>query len=65
MYWVVRESVRKALNKRKLKFASREELVESARTISKAKYKFDNLEVLNQSKLLKNIRTQKNLREFF
>lgn len=62
--WVVRESVRKAL-KRKMKFASRAELIESAKKISRAKYKFDNAKIIARSKLLKGLKTQRNLKEWF
>jgi hypothetical protein len=62
--WVVRESVRKAL-KNKMIFDSREELIESVKKISKIKYNFDCENILKQSKLLKQIKTQKNLGEFF
>ncbi len=61
--WVVRESVRKSM-KKKMKFDSREELIESVKKISKIKYNFDCLEILNKSKLLKQIKTQRNLIEF-
>ena len=65
MCWVVRESVRKALSNKEMKFASEDELIESAKNISKIKYNFDNSQILNQSKLLKQVRTQKNLKEWF
>ncbi len=61
--WVVRESVRKALKKR-MKFASRGELIESAKKISLARYKFDNSGIIAQSKLLKGLKEQKNLRDW-
>lgn len=62
--WVVRESVRKAL-KNKMKFDSRKELLESAKKISQAKYNFDNSDILRRSQLLKTIKTQKRLVEWF
>ena len=65
MCWVVRESVRKALNNRKINFASEKELIETAEKISKIKYNFDNSQILNQSKLLKQVRIQKSLKEWF
>jgi len=61
--WVVRESVKKAL-KTKMKFKSREELLESVKKIGKIKYKFDFSDILNKSKLLKEKKEQKSLREF-
>ncbi len=62
--WVVRESVRKAL-KNKMKFDSREDLLESAKKISKIKYGFDNSDILRRSRLVRDIKVQKKLREFF
>ena len=62
--WVVRESVKKALQN-KMQFASKEEFFESVKKISKIKYNFDLNEILNKSKLLKQAKEQKNLREFF
>lgn len=62
--WVVRESVRKALKNKKV-FASKEELLQATKQVSKIKYNFDNSEILKRSKLLEQIKTQKNLREWF
>ena len=63
--WVVRESVRKAMNNNAMKFNSKEELIESARKIGNIKFNFDYEQIFKQSKLLKQIRTQKNLLDFF
>ena len=63
--WVVRESVRKALKNKVMKFNSMNEILESAMKISKIKYNFDNFEILKQSKLLNQVKTQKNLKEWF
>lgn len=63
--WVVRESIRKALARGRMKFDSREELIDAARKISQVKYKFDNIGILGGNKLLKERRTQKNLMEWF
>jgi hypothetical protein len=57
--WVVRESVKKALQKR-MKFDSREELLDGMKKIAKIKYDFDPDYILSQSKLLKRIKTEKN-----
>lgn len=62
--WVVRESVRKAL-KKAVKFDSREELVESAKKISKIKYNFDISDIFRKSKLLKQIKEERRLGEWF
>ena len=62
--WVVRESVKKALEKR-MKFDSMKELVDAAKKISKIKYKFEVDNILKRSKLLKDIKFQKNLTEYF
>ena len=63
--WVVRESVKKAFENRVIKFYSKEELIESAKQISKIKYNFDNSEILKKSRLLEKIKTQKSLNEWF
>lgn len=61
--WVVRESVKKAL-KKEMKFSEREELIESVKKIGKIKYNFDFSEILNKSRLIKEKKEQKSLREF-
>ena len=61
--WVVRESVRKAL-RRKIEFTSEEELIKSAKQISKVKYNFDCDNIIRRSGLLRQIKTQKSLREW-
>ena len=63
--WVVRESVKKSFENRVMKFSSKEELIESAKQISKIKYNFDNSEILKKSRLLERIKTQKSLNEWF
>ena len=62
--WVVRESVRKSL-KREMKFNSREDLLGAAQKVSKIKYDFDSSGILNRSKLLKQIKEEKRLQEWF
>ena len=63
--WVVRESVRKALKHRAIRFNSKNELIESAKKIGKIKFNFDYDSIFQRSRLLKQIKTQKNLREWF
>ncbi len=63
--WVVRESVRKAMAGKKLDFDSLEELIESSRKVGMIKYGFDNKKILNKSKLLEQIRTQRSLQDWF
>ena len=62
--WVVRESVRKALNK-KMKFTEEKEMMESARKIGNIKYKFDIFNITKRSILLKEKKEQKSLKDFF
>ncbi|MFH1327101.1 MAG: hypothetical protein ABIH59_03170 [archaeon] len=59
--WVCRESSRKTMARKPLEFSSREELTESVRKISMIKFGYDPLKILNQSKLLEQIKTQRNL----
>jgi len=63
--WVVRESVKKAMANKTMKFNSRKELIESAKKIGKIKFKFDYEQIFQQSKLLKQLKTQTNLGQFF
>ena len=62
--WVCRESIRKVL-RREIKFDSREELLEAAQKVSKIKYNFDNSGILNRSRLLKQIKEERRLGEWF
>ena len=62
--WVVRESARKTMNSKGFKFESKEELFNSAKQIGIKKFKFDCSTIFEKSKLLKNLKTQKSLREF-
>lgn len=62
--WVVRESVRKAL-RTGMKFDSGEALLDAAKKISKIKYDFDNSGILNRSKLLRQIKEERRLGEWF
>ena len=62
--WVVRESVRKALQKN-MKFASKEELLNAAKQIGNIKYKFDYGQILKKSRILEQIKTQRRLGEWF
>ena len=68
MWRVVRESVKKTLDKNlgtHLKFNSREELINSAVSIGKGKFKFNPMEIIGKSKLLENLKTQVNLAKWF
>lgn len=61
--WVVRESVRKALET-PMRFSSEEELLSSAQQIAKIKFDYDPSPLLSQSKILKEVQTQSQLREW-
>jgi len=63
--WVVRESVRKALSGKKLEFDNIDEVLNSSGKIGMIKFGFDNKSILDKSKLLEKIRTQKSLRGWF
>jgi len=62
--WVVRESVRKALERGEMKFNSREEFLDSIKKIAKIKFDFSISQVLVKSKILNLIKTQKKLGDF-
>ena len=59
--WVVRESVRKALNNKKLEFADIKELTESSRKIGMIKFGFDTMKILKKSRIIENMKTQTTL----
>ena len=63
--WVVRESVRKAMNAGASQFDSMDIFLETAKVIGKRKYNFDISPILEKSKLLKQIKTQRNLNQWF
>jgi DNA repair protein NreA len=62
--WVVRESVRKALNNKYFEFDNKEEFIDNSKKIGQVKYHFDYSEILNKSKILNQVQTPKNLLEF-
>ena len=62
--WVVRESVKKALQT-EMKFDSREELLDAAKKVAKIKYDFDAYGILGRSRLLRQIKEERRLREWF
>jgi hypothetical protein len=63
--WVVRESVRKTLKKTAMRFDEKKEMIESAKKIAKAKFNFDASDILRRSILLKSMKEQKTLNDFF
>ena len=63
--WVVRESVKKAMNKKAIKFQKMNELIEGAKQTGNKKYNFDISDILQRSVLLKQLKEQKTLREWF
>jgi DNA repair protein NreA len=63
--WVVRESVKKAIANGFRMFNSKEELIDAANKIGKVKYNFDYSDILVRSKLLKNLREQTRLIDWF
>ncbi len=62
--WVVRESVKRAMKKR-MKFRSKDELLQTVKQIGKIKYNFNPENILHRSRLLNQVRTQKRLAEWF
>jgi len=63
--WVVRESVRKALNNKKIEFNDVKEILDSSRKIGMIKFGFDCSKILKKSKLLEQIKTQTTLGKWF
>lgn len=62
--WVVRESVKKAMNKVGIKFGDRAEFLEGAKKIGKIKYDFDLDVIYEKSWMLKEHLVQKRLKDF-
>ncbi len=63
--WVVREATRKAMMSKPYGFEDRESMIKYTRDFLDKRFGFDIGHVLNNSKLLKRIRTQSKLTEFF
>ena len=63
--WVVRESVRKALERRKLNFADMDDLIESTKKIGMIKFGFDSSKILKKSMVLEKMKTQTHLGNWF
>jgi len=63
--WVVRESVRKAFNRGRIKFETKKELLEGVKKVGKIKYDFDSQIIFDKSILLKDIGEQTRLRNWF
>ena len=63
--WVVRESVKKAFENKKLSFVDMKELLESTRKIGMIKFGYDPNKLFKKSKVLENIKTQTNLGKWF
>ena len=63
--WVVRESVRKAIERGAIKFRDLNETLESLKKIGKIKYNYDAENILKKSKLLNQVKTQRKLGEWF
>lgn len=62
--WVVREATRNALKSKPIEFADQELMLKYAKIFIKKKFNFDLDAILDRSKLLKNINTQKTLIAF-
>ena len=59
--WVVRESVKKAMENKKFSFADMKELLESTRKIGMIKFGYDPEKIIKKSKILENIKNQSTL----
>ena len=63
--WVVRESVKKTLENRKLDFTDMKEALESMRKVGMIKFGYDPSKLFKKSKVLENIKTQTTLGKWF
>tara|TARA_Y100000310_G_C20672579_1_gene811140 strand:- start:529 stop:1731 length:1203 start_codon:yes stop_codon:yes gene_type:complete len=62
--WVVRESVKKSL-KRKMTFASKEDLLNGTRKIGNIKFNFDCSDILKRSKIMNDVLAQMKVTKWF
>lgn len=62
--WVVRESVRKALRNRGVSFEDFNSLIKESIELSKDRFGFEISQILQRSKLLERLKTQKTLKEW-
>ena len=63
--WVVRESVKKAMENKNLSFSDMKEMLESAKKIGMIKFGYDPSKLFKKSKVLENIKTQTTLGKWF
>jgi hypothetical protein len=63
--WVVRESVKKTMSNEHFEFTSLPDFIEVSKKIGSEKFNFDYTPIIDKSKVLKMISTQKSLRDFF
>jgi len=62
--WVVREAVKKAMNSKPIEFNTKEEMINYTINFAKKQFKYDLSPMINNSELLKQIRTQKKISEY-
>lgn len=63
--WVVRESVRKSLNNEHFEFDDMKKFIETSKILGNKKFNFNYAPIMDKSKVLKQITTQKNLNQWF
>lgn len=63
--WVCRNSVKKALSSQSFHFNTKEEMLEYAKNLISKEFKFDINNLLNQSKVLNEVKTQTKLVHYF
>jgi len=63
--WVVRESVRKSLNNEHFEFDDMKKFIETSKVLGNRKFNFNYSPIMDKSKVIKQITTQKNLSQWF
>jgi DNA repair protein NreA len=63
--WVVRESVRKSLNNEHFEFDDMKKFIETSKILGNKKFNFEYSQIMDKSKIIKQITTQKNLSQWF
>ena len=63
--WVVRESVRKAMDCKHFEFDDINAFIKTSKLLGKNKFNFDYTPIMDKSKIIKQITTQRNLNQWF
>lgn len=63
--WVVREATKKSINSKPIEFPDKESMIKYATEFVKETFNYDLNKILRESKVLKNLKVQKRINEYF